>query len=156
MRADDDQLKAPEALARLKGLKKDASQVSKNLLPRLETALRTTRRWSLADFHSLFVNHPFTRLVTQRLIWGVYPANEPRRLLNAFRVAAEGEFCNAQDESIDLPADALIGIAHPLEMAAEMRSEFAQLLPITKLCRLFASWRGARCCSHLTSQPVTA
>lgn len=71
LRADDDQLKAPEALARLKGLKKDASQVSKNLLPRLETALRTTRRWSLADFHSLFVNHPFTRLVTQRLIWGL-------------------------------------------------------------------------------------
>lgn len=127
LRADDDQLKAPEALARLKGLKKDATQVSKNLLPRLETALRTTRRWSLADFHSLFVNHPFTRLVTQRLIWGVYPANEPRRLLNAFRVAAEGEFCNAQDEPIDLPADALIGIAHPLEMTAEMRSEFAQL-----------------------------
>ncbi len=126
LRADDDQLKAPEALARLKGLKKDATQVSKNLLPRLETALRTTRRWSLADFHSLFVNHPFTRLVTQRLIWGVYPANEPRRLLNAFRVAAEGEFCNAQDEPIDLPADALIGIAHPLEMTAEMRSEFAQ------------------------------
>lgn len=127
LRADDDQLKAPEALARLKGLKKDATQVSKNLLPRLETALRTTRRWSLADFHSLFVNHPFTRLVTQRLIWGVYPANEPRRLLNAFRVAAEGEFCNAQDEPIDLPADDLIGIAHPLEMTAEMRSEFAQV-----------------------------
>lgn len=127
LRADDDQLKAPEALARLKGLKKDATQVSKNLLPRLEAALRTTRRWSLADFHTLFVNHPFTRLVTQRLIWGVYPANEPRRLLNAFRVAAEGEFCNAQDEPIDLPADALIGIAHPLEMTAEMRSEFAQL-----------------------------
>ncbi len=37
LRADDDQLKAPEALARLKGLKKDATQVSK-LLPRLETA----------------------------------------------------------------------------------------------------------------------
>lgn len=101
--------------------------MSKNLLPRLEAALRTTRRWSLADFHTLFVNHPFTRLVTQRFIWGVYPANEPRRLLNAFRVAAEGEFCNAQDEPIDLPADALIGIAHPLEMTAEMRSEFAQL-----------------------------
>ena len=101
--------------------------MSKNLLPRLEAALRTTRRWSLADFHSLFVNHPFTRLVTQRLIWGVYPANEPRCLLKAFRVAAEGEFCNAQDEPIDLPADALIGIAHPLEMTVEMRSEFAQL-----------------------------
>lgn len=41
---------------------------------------------------------------------GVYPANEPRCLLKAFRVAAEGEFCNAQDEPIDLPADALIAL----------------------------------------------
>ncbi|MFV2208565.1 DUF4132 domain-containing protein, partial [Escherichia coli] len=58
---------------------------------------------------------------------GVYPATEPRGLVKAFRVAAEGEFCNELDEPIDLPADALIGIAHPLELTAEMRSEFAQL-----------------------------
>lgn len=89
LRADDDQLKTPRHWPDSRA-KKDATQVSKNLLPRLETALRTTRRWSLADFHSLFVNHPFTRLVTQRLIWGVYPANEPRRLLNAFRVLLRG------------------------------------------------------------------
>lgn len=60
-----------------------------NLLPRLEAALRTTRRWSLADFHSLFVNHPLPARYPA-LNMGVYPANEPRRLLNAFRVAAEG------------------------------------------------------------------
>ena len=89
----------------------------------------------------------------------MYPANEPRRLLNAFRVAAEGEFCNAQDEPIDLPADALIGIAHPLEMTAEMRSEFAQLFAdyeiIPPLLSLIHIWcdmvshriTGARCCS---------
>lgn len=69
---------------------------------------------------------------------------------------AEGEFCNAQDESIDLPADALIGIAHPLEMAAEMRSEFAQLFADYEIMPPFRQLRGARCCSHLTSQPVTA
>ncbi|KUG75173.1 hypothetical protein ARC96_07100 [Escherichia coli] len=154
LRADDDQLKAPEALARLKGLKKDATQVSKNLLPRLETALRTTRRWSLADFHSLFVNHPFTRLVTQRLIWGAYPANEPRCLLNAFRVAAEGEFCNAQDEPIDLPADALIGIAHPLEMTVEMRSEFAQLFADYEIMPPFRQL--ARCTVLLTPDESTS
>lgn len=154
LRADDDQLKAPEALARLKGLKKDATQVSKNLLPRLEAALRTTRRWSLADFHSLFVNHPFTRLVTQRLIWGVYPANEPRCLLKAFRVAAEGEFCNAQDEPIDLPADALIGIAHPLEMTVEMRSEFAQLFADYEIMPPFRQL--ARCTVLLTPDESTS
>ncbi|XPE44666.1 DUF4132 domain-containing protein [Shigella flexneri] len=67
-----------------------------------------------------------------------------------------GEFCDAQDEPIDLPADALIGIAHPLEMTAEMRSEFAQLFADFEIMRLFASCRAARCCSHLTSRPVTA
>ncbi len=89
LRADDDQLKAPEALARLKGLKKDATQVSKPIRV-LKLPYVPARRWSLADFHTLFSNHPFTRLVTQRLIWGVYPANEPRRLLNAFGVTAWG------------------------------------------------------------------
>lgn len=67
-----------------------------------------------------------------------------------------GEFCNAQDEPIGLPADALIGIAHPLEMTAEMRSEFAQLFADYEIMPPFASC-AARCCfSHLTSQPVTA
>ena len=49
---------------------------------------------------------------------------------------------------------ALIGIAHPLEMTAEMRSEFAQLFADYEIMPPFASWHDARCCSHLTSQPV--
>ncbi|XPE44665.1 DUF4132 domain-containing protein [Shigella flexneri] len=68
----------------IKRVKKRCYSGEQKPAPRLETALRTTRRWSLADFHSLFVNHPFTRLVTQRLIWGVYLANEPRCLSKPF------------------------------------------------------------------------
>ncbi|WP_411752065.1 DUF4132 domain-containing protein [Serratia sp. (in: enterobacteria)] len=127
LRADDDQLKASEALARLKGLKKDITQTAKRLLPHLESALRLARRWKYTEFQSLFVDHPFTRHLTQRLVWGIYAPNEPRRLLSTFRVAAEGEFCDAQDEPITLPPDALFGIAHPLEMSAEMREAYAQL-----------------------------
>ncbi|HGM5489770.1 TPA: DUF4132 domain-containing protein [Serratia fonticola] len=127
LRADDDQLKATEALARLKGLKKDITQTAKRLLPHLESALRLARRWKYAEFQSLFVDHPFTRHLTQRLVWGIYAPNEPRRLLSTFRVAAEGEFCDAQDEPIALPPDALFGIAHPLEMSAEIREAYAQL-----------------------------
>lgn len=128
LRAEDEQTKAAEALARLKGLKKDATQVAKRLLPHLESALRLARRWSRAEFQALFVDHPLTSHLTRRLVWGVYAANEPRRLLNAFRVAAEGEFCDSQDESITLPENAVFGIAHPLEMGDETRAAFEQIL----------------------------
>lgn len=127
LRAEDDQTKAAEALLRLKGLKKDAARVAKRLLPHLENALRLARRWTRAEFQSLFVDHPLTHNVTRRLVWGVYAANEPRRLLAAFRIAAEGEFCDGQDEPITLPEDALFGIVHPLEMDDLTRAAFEQL-----------------------------
>lgn len=128
LRAEDDQTKAAEALSRLKGLKKDATQVAKRLLPHLENALRLARRWTRTEFQTLFVDHPLTRHLTRRLIWGVYASNQPRRLLNAFRIAAEGEFCDSQDESIALPEDALFGIAHPLELDEATRVAFEQIL----------------------------
>ncbi|STR47946.1 Uncharacterised protein [Klebsiella oxytoca] len=127
LRAEDDQTKAAEALLRLKGLKKDAARVAKRLLPHLENALRLARRWTRAEFQSLFVDHPLTHNVTRRLVWGVYAANEPRRLLAAFRIAAEEEFCDGQDEPITLPEDALFGIVHPLEMDDLTRAAFEQL-----------------------------
>lgn len=155
LRADDDPLVAPEALARLKGLKKDATQVSKSLLASMEVALRTARRWMQADFQSLFVSHPFTRMVTQRLVWGVYPSDEPRRLLTAFHMSTAGEFCNAQNEPITLPTDALIGIAHPLEMSAEMRNDFEQLFaareilpPLMQLTRHTVQLASDEAASH--------
>nr|WP_287860204.1 DUF4132 domain-containing protein [Klebsiella sp.] len=128
LRAEDEQTKAVEALTRLKGLKKDATQVAKRLLPHLESALRLARRWSRAEFQALFVDHPLTSHLTRRLVWGVYTPNEPRRLLNAFRVAAEGEFCNSLDETIALPEDAVFGIAHPLEMGDKTCAAFEQIL----------------------------
>lgn len=127
LRAEDDQVKAAEALARLKGLKKDAAQVAKRLLPHLENALRLARRWTRTEFQSLFVDHPLTNNLTRRLVWGIYAASEPRRLLNAFRVAAEGEFCDGQDDPIALPEEALFGLAHPLEMDDATQAAFSQI-----------------------------
>ena len=127
LRAEDDQVKAAEALARLKGLKKDAAQVAKRLLPHLENALRLARRWTRTEFQSLFVDHPLTNNLTRRLVWGIYAASEPRRLLNAFRVAAEEEFCDGQDDPIALPEEALFGLAHPLEMDDATRAAFSQI-----------------------------
>ncbi len=69
-------------------------------------------------------------------------------------MAAEGEFCNAQDEPIDLPADALIGIAHPLEMTVEMRSEFAQLFADYEIMPPFRQL--ARCTVLLTPDESTS
>ena len=111
LRAEDDQVKAAEALARLKGLKKDAAQVAKRLLPHLENALRLARRWTRTEFQSLFVDHPLTNNLTRRLVWGIYAASEPRRLLNAFRVAAWDLHSDDVFETVD-PAGDLRRILH--------------------------------------------
>jgi hypothetical protein len=101
--------------------------VAKRLLPHLENALRLARRWTRTEFQSLFVDHPLTNNLTRRLVWGIYAASEPRRLLNAFRVAAEEEFCDGQDDPIALPEEALFGLAHPLEMDDATRAAFSQI-----------------------------
>lgn len=137
LRAEDQQPLATEALARLKGLKKDADQAANRLLPHLEKALRLARRWTHQEFISLFVDHPLTHHLTRRLVWGWYSLDAPRRLLNTFRVAAEGGFCDCLDESITLPEEALFGIAHPLEIDNETRAAFEQIFADYELLQPF-------------------
>lgn len=134
---EDQQTLATEALARLKGLKKDADQAANRLLPHLEKALRLARRWTHQEFISLFVDHPLTHHLTRRLVWGWYSPDAPRRLLNTFRVAAEGGFCDCLDESITLPEEALFGIAHPLETDNETRAAFEQIFADYELLQPF-------------------
>ncbi|WP_167519621.1 WGR and DUF4132 domain-containing protein [Intestinirhabdus alba] len=150
LRAEDDPTRGAEALARLKGLKKDAAQVAKRLLPHLENALRYARRWSLSEFQALFIDHPLTRHLTPRLLWGLYAPEEPQRLLRAFRVAAEGEFCDEHDEPFTLPPEALTGLVHPLEMDAASRAAFGQIFADYELIPPFRQL--ARCTVQLTPE----
>jgi hypothetical protein len=49
-------------------------------------------------------------------VWGLFDA--ANRLEGTFRVSAEGELSNLQDDPVKLPEAARIGLPHPLELAA--------------------------------------
>lgn len=73
----DDALLAPAAYQRFTVLKKDVRTVAADQMRRLEQAMVTKRRWSGAEFRSLFVEHPLLRHLARRLVWVRFAPTQP-------------------------------------------------------------------------------
>ncbi|EGI6737760.1 DUF4132 domain-containing protein [Escherichia coli] len=120
----DDETLAEEAVNRYKLLKKDVRTVAAQQISRLEAAMCQRRRWTAEQFRLFLVEHPLVRHITQRLMWGIYDADN--QLISCFRVAEDGSFSDGQDNPLTL-AQGSIGIPHVLEIPAPQAAEFAQL-----------------------------
>ncbi|HLU75780.1 MAG TPA: DUF4132 domain-containing protein [Nonomuraea sp.] len=114
---DDPEL-APAAHRRFAGLKKDVRAVAADSINRLEQAMATRRRWSGEDFRRLFVGHPLLWHIARRLVWGAYDSSG--RLTYTLRVAEDRSFADASDDPLTLPGEAVVGVAHPLELGGEL------------------------------------
>ncbi|MGJ7527146.1 DUF4132 domain-containing protein [Variovorax sp. GB1P17] len=114
--ASDDAGKAAAATTQLKELRKLAKTVASAQLKRLEAAMCEQRRWAVDEFVPFFANHPVLRVFSRPLVWGLFDAQD--QLAAAFRVSAEGELTDLQDDAFALPEDGHVGIPHPLEIAA--------------------------------------
>ncbi|WP_374436643.1 DUF4132 domain-containing protein [Inhella sp.] len=121
----DDAALAEAATERFKQVKKDAKAVAALQLLRLEMAMVAQRRWPVAEFTLFFLQHPLMRHLAARLVWGVYGADG--NLSTAFRIAEDWSLADAEDNLFELPADAQIGIAHPLELPASLTQAFGQV-----------------------------
>lgn len=137
--AKDDAELAPAAYQRFAGLKKDVRTVAADNIRRLEQAMVHQRRWSVEDFTRLFVGHPLLWHIVRRLVWGYYDPSG--QLLGALRVAEDRSFADVEDETLTLPDDVTIGLAHPLELAdtlsawAEVFADYEILQPFPQLGR---------------------
>lgn len=120
----DDAKLSEEATERYKQLKKDAKSIASVQLIRLELAMIAQRRWSAADFKLFFLDHPLTRHLSARLVWGVY---NDGKMATAFRVAEDWTLADEQDSLYQLPSDATVGIAHVLEMPQPLQAAFGQI-----------------------------
>jgi hypothetical protein len=120
----DDAALAAAATERYKQLKKDAKAIASVQLIRLELAMVARRRWPAPDFRLFFLQHPLTRHLAARLVWGVYRDGQ---LLNAFRIAEDWTLADEQDSLYELADDATVGIAHVLEMPAPLQAAFGQV-----------------------------
>ena len=117
-RVSDDAALAADAKRQLKDVQTQLKAVAKRQLQRMEAAMCDERRWALEHFRVHLVAHPIARVLTQRLIFGVYHAiplkNNAQDIdtpLMLFRVAEDGTPTNAHDEALSW--DDLAALAGP-------------------------------------------
>lgn len=117
--AKDDAELAPAAYQRFSGLKKDVRTLAADQITRLELAMVARRRWTKADFEAYFVGHPLLRHLVRRLVWADFRA-DGTGVRATFRVAEDATYADAADEPLTLPDDAVIGVAHPVDLAGDL------------------------------------
>jgi hypothetical protein len=94
-------------------------EVVKGQLARLENLMVRQFRWPVDRWRELYLAHPLLFPFACRLTWGQYDAEG--RLRGTFRALEDQTLTNERDGSVDLAADASIGIVHPLELSPEQR-----------------------------------
>ncbi|WP_282779128.1 DUF4132 domain-containing protein [Nocardia sp. CC201C] len=135
---DDPEL-APAAYKRFNNLKKDVKSVAAEQLLRMERAMVRNRRWTAANHRRLFVEHPLLWHPTRRLVWATFDADGAPT--GSFRVAEDRSLADVDDDTVTLPDDMLVGIAHPLHLGdtraawAEVFADYEILQPFPQLQR---------------------
>lgn len=137
----DDAEKSKAATEIWKALKKDAKTIASQQVSRLELAMVDRRRWELVTFQTFLVEHPLVSHLVRRLIWGVYEGvanGSGGTLSRTFRVAEDRSFADSNDEPVDLPEDAQIGVVHVMELSPEAAAGFGQLFADYEILQPFA------------------
>jgi hypothetical protein len=124
--AKDDPALAAEAVEAWKLLKKQVSEVAKVQAVRLEQAMVTGRRWPAGEFEELLVRHPLMTNLVRLVIWGVY--GEDGRLEATFRVTEDQSYADPADEVFALPAEARVGLVHPLQLGEAEKAAWGEVL----------------------------
>jgi predicted DNA-binding WGR domain protein len=124
--AKDDREKAELAIAEWKLLKKQVSEVIKLQPARLEQAMITGRRWRVDEFEMLLVQHPLITHLAQRIVWSGYDA--AGKSIATFRNTEDRTYADPQDETFQLTGIDRIGIIHPLNLSAELRAVWGELM----------------------------
>ncbi len=122
---DDPEL-AAHAYTQWKALNAQVKHAGGLLRQRLERALVNQRTWTIARWHSLFIEHPLLRAPAQGLIWGLVDAQEPHRLTLLFRPLADGTLTDADDAPVTLPDTGHVRLAHPLDMDEQTAQAWQQ------------------------------
>jgi hypothetical protein len=133
--AKDDTETATAAYELFAGLKKDVRTLASDQILRCELAMVRRRRWTAQEFGDYFVGHPVVRHLVRRLVWADFgPEGAPRAV---FRVAEDLTFADVEDDLFTLPPDAVVGIAHPLDLGGDL-ARWAELFADYKILQPFA------------------
>ncbi len=121
----DDAEKADAAYSEFKLMKKQIKTTVTTQKARLEAALSALRCWSTDAWRALFVGNPIMHQFAISLIWGIYLDGE---LQTTFRYMEDGSFNTVDEEEYQLPDNAQIGLAHPIELDSDTLEAWKQQL----------------------------
>lgn len=116
----DDQDMAKRANETWAAFRAELKPAAKLQLARLENSMIVERRWTGKDFTCLVNASPLLRNVVRGLVWGVF--SKKGELQQSFRVAADRTLSDVSGEALTLDDNAVVGIPHPLILAASIDS----------------------------------
>ncbi len=131
----DDAVKAKEAQARFKALKKDVAAIARSRIDRFESAMIARRRWKAPEMKMLFIDKPLVLQLTRRLVWGAFEGNER---VATFRVDADRSLADAQDKPFTLNDSAEVGIVHPIDLGEDEIAAWSRVFADYELLQPFA------------------
>ncbi|USX55664.1 DUF4132 domain-containing protein [Lentzea sp. HUAS12] len=132
--ARDDQELAPAEHKRFATLKKDVRAIASDQIHRLERSMVDQRTWTTAEFHAVLAAHPLLWHLVRRLVWITDTGL-------TFRLAEDRTLADASDDEVTLPGNAVIRVAHPIDLAdtlpawGEVFADYEILQPFPQLGR---------------------
>ena len=123
---DDNPVKAAEAEADWKEMKKLIKGTAQNQVRRLEQAMIGRRESSQEEFEQLLVKQPLMFHLCKPLVWGI--VDQSGKLLSTLRITEEKDFADENDKPVLLSKDCYIRIVHPLELTPAKTKAWSQLL----------------------------
>ncbi len=126
----------PTARLRWKRLGTQCARENRFQAMRFERAMKTRRKWPLAEWRDSVLPQPLLGLLAQRIVWGSYDGQH--KLVETWRVDESNELVDVQDEPYAPPAESKVGIVHPLEMSEEDLREWTLVLGDYEIIQPFA------------------
>jgi hypothetical protein len=119
-RQDDDAELVKDAKKVFAAAKKEIKSIVDLQTDRLYEALCTERDWSFEDWSAYLNRHPVVRRLVQRLVWAQVETHDgAMRLAQVFRPLDDGSLTDADDNEVQVPANARVRVAHDSLLSAE-------------------------------------
>ena len=130
----DDPEKVKTAKATLTAARKELKQVLTMQRDRLYEALCIQRSWRFEEWETYLRQHPIVGRYCQRLVWAVW---EEDHVGDSFRPMDDGTLTNNEDDTVTLPADSVIHLAHEQTLGNDAAAAWVQHFSDYKVEPLF-------------------
>ncbi len=130
-KTDDEEL-AKAAKKQFSDAKKTVKDVFKRQAERLYEAVCTQRAWKFADWQTYLAQHPIVGRICTRLVWAAFDPQPESGLeptyRTCFRPLEDGSLTDVADNTVTLPPETLIRVAHQCNVPAAISLAWVQHL----------------------------